>query len=285
MTHATEPAIVLGVDGSEANRPAVDFAVDLALMTGQPLRMLAAYKEPGVSTSRDPDPEGLWTILARTELDRVRETPRLRVSTDLRAGDATGVLLDAAKDQAALVLGKRGLGTFARLLLGSTSTACAGRATAPVYVVPTSWSVEEHRQKHVLVGVDIAADEDATLAHAFAEAQRRGVALKVVYVIDIEPLLVWDPSAGGLTYRYWENRDQDRLVAVLAPWREEFPEVVVSVHTPRGNAAGVLIERATSAQLLVIGRHRTGPFGFGLGSQARTVLHYSETPVLVVPAI
>ena len=48
---------------------------------------------------------------------------------------ATKVLLDAGRGARMLVLGSRGHGGFAGLLLGSVSSACAQHATCPVVVV------------------------------------------------------------------------------------------------------------------------------------------------------
>jgi nucleotide-binding universal stress UspA family protein len=53
----------------------------------------------------------------------------------VQEGHPTKVLLDAARGARMLVLGSRGHGGFAGLLLGSVSSACAERATCPVVVV------------------------------------------------------------------------------------------------------------------------------------------------------
>lgn len=52
-----------------------------------------------------------------------------------RQGQPTKVLLDLSRDAALLVVGSRGHGGFAGLLLGSVSAACAERARCPVLVM------------------------------------------------------------------------------------------------------------------------------------------------------
>lgn len=285
MGETTHPEIVVGIDGSEANQAAVNYAIDLAHETGHSVRLVTAYVESvSPRAGRKQDTDTSWTVLADLERKSLVRYPDLRITTDLRPGDASDVLLAAAKGAETLVVGKRGLGTFGRLLLGSTSAASAGRTPVPVYVVPPAWVQEDHRSEPVLVGVDIGADEEETLATAFAEARRRAVDLHAVYAVDLEPMLRWDPTIGGLTYQNWQVEEGEWLDERLTPWRDRFPDVPVTARTVRGEPATALLASEGDVQLVVVGRHRTGPFGFGLGSRARAVLHYAETPVLVVPA-
>jgi nucleotide-binding universal stress UspA family protein len=69
-------------------------------------------------------------------------------------GSPVEVILAAAADARLVVMGKRGLGVFARVIVGSTSIAVAGRAKAPVVIVPEDWTREDHRDGPVVLGID-----------------------------------------------------------------------------------------------------------------------------------
>ncbi|XHM64936.1 universal stress protein [Streptomyces nigra] len=77
---------------------------------------------------------------ARDELTTaVEETlgprPPVEVRTEVRYGAPAGVLVDASRDATLLVVGSRGRGGFAGLLLGSVAQHCAQHAACPVVVV------------------------------------------------------------------------------------------------------------------------------------------------------
>jgi len=278
------PAVVVGVDGSESNKAAVGYAVLEAANTNRSLVLVGVLDDPGFRAQVSPYPESEheWDVLTRITVAAVRDHPRLRVRRVVDFGNTVNVLVDHAKLAQMVVLGKRGLGTFGRVMLGSTSTSVAGHAQAPVVIVPTDWRRDAHQDQPVVVGVELGDPKNTALRFAFEEAERRGVDLEVVHVIDVEPMLVWEPVLNAPTYRHLESRDQTHLEDAVDPLRTQFPSVPVTLYDVRGNAASVLLERSQDAQLLVIGRHYSGVFG--LGCTSRAVLHYAEVPVAVIPS-
>jgi nucleotide-binding universal stress UspA family protein len=141
MAAADRPFVVVGVDGSAASRDALRWAADYAALVGAELRPVAAWQWPVSMVVDLPTPEDFNPIAEtqRNLADLVREVlgpePAVDVTTDVTSGSPARVLLDHADGAALLVVGSRGHGGFAGLLLGSTSEPCARHAPCPVVVV------------------------------------------------------------------------------------------------------------------------------------------------------
>ena len=136
--------IVVGVDGSEPSIRALRWAARQAEWSDAMLEVLTVWTFP-----EHPAPLGIaihvpWPdeliAEATTRLDElVRSTlpgfdPQ-RVDSHVIRGSAVPVLLDAARAAELLVVGSRGRGTMADLLLGSVSERCVRHATCPVVVI------------------------------------------------------------------------------------------------------------------------------------------------------
>ncbi|AZM73590.1 universal stress protein [Streptomyces sp. KPB2] len=137
--------IVVGVDGSDASKQAVRWAVRQAELTHGAVEAVTAWEFPqfhgalGWLPPSSSD-EGALKARARQELTRAVEEavgPRsaAEVRAEARYGTPAGVLLHAARGAALLVVGSRGLGGFTGLLLGSVAQHCVQHAPCPVLVV------------------------------------------------------------------------------------------------------------------------------------------------------
>ncbi|MEU4116786.1 universal stress protein [Kitasatospora sp. NPDC028055] len=135
------PRLVVGVDGSPPSHAALRWAVRQAGLTGAVVDAVGAWEPPShigwsapvVDTTFDHE---LAERKFSEELDAVlgAECP-VTVRRTMVLGDASDVLLDAAKGAELLVVGSRGRGSFTRALLGSVSAHCAQHATCPVVIV------------------------------------------------------------------------------------------------------------------------------------------------------
>ncbi|GAB3971579.1 universal stress protein [Actinoallomurus acanthiterrae] len=132
--------IVVGVDGSEPSKDALRWAARQAQLTGAELRVVRAWRQPvsyGFPADyADADFEGD----AREDLDQILEDvlggePRISVTAHVVEGHPAQVLIETADGADLLVVGSRGHGAFAGMLLGSVSAHCAHHATCPVLVV------------------------------------------------------------------------------------------------------------------------------------------------------
>jgi nucleotide-binding universal stress UspA family protein len=137
--------IVVGVDGSDSSKRALRWAVRQAELTEGVVAAVTAWDFPqfhgalGWLPPSSSD-EAALADRARGELlaaveETVGSRPRVEVRTEVRYGAPAGVLLDAARDASLLVVGSRGRGGFAGLLLGSVAQHCTQHAACPVVVV------------------------------------------------------------------------------------------------------------------------------------------------------
>jgi len=280
-------AVVIGLDGSERNQAAVAWATDQALGAGRTLTLLHVLGDYGVpiphhSLPSDDDQER--NILARARDDLQARHPDLSVRDEMAAGATVSCLLDRSVDQAMLVVGRRGLSAIARTMIGSTSIAAAGRSRVPVVVVPDVWRQEDHCDESVVVGIDPDEVHEKPLRFAFIHAQRRGVGVHLVYAIDPEPELARVRALEPDFYARASALAAQRVEDALLPFRRAFPDVPVQHSELRGHPGSTLLDAATHAQMIVLGRNHSSRLGFPLGSLTRGVLHHSTVPVAVVPS-
>lgn len=132
------PRVVVGVDGSPSSDRAVDWAGEYARRTGALVELVTAwsypmsYGMPMVTSAYDPEDDARATV--EKAVARLHLPPEL-VRTQVVNGPAPVVLIAHAADADLLVVGSRGHGGFAGLLLGSVSAHCVHHATCPVVVV------------------------------------------------------------------------------------------------------------------------------------------------------
>ena len=138
----------------------------------------------------------------------------------------------------------------------------------------------------VIVGVDGSAHGREALRFALAEAALRGARLGIVHSWSIPPLTA---TGIGMIPAFGLLRDElaeaaaETLEAELERVAEGAPRVELERHVVQGDAAGALVERATGADLLVVGSRGHGAVASTvLGSVSRACLHHAPCPVAVV---
>ncbi|HEY8452355.1 MAG: universal stress protein [Micromonosporaceae bacterium] len=280
--------IVVGVDGSDAGRAAIDLAVTEARLHRRPLRLVHAFVWPILGVYTGPSPEGppdgglaadAERLLAES-LDHARRAgPDLTVTGEIVTGAAAPVLLDEADRAWLLVLGSRGLGGFVGLLVGSVTVQVASHVRRPLLVARG----RRRDDGPVVVGVDGPASA-AAVEFAFAEAEARGAELVAVHAWygdlpeEVEEKLPLIYDAADVT---------EALRARLSEWvaeaRGRHPGVRAREEVRNGRPAKTLVEASREAQLVVVGARGRGGFaGLLLGSVSQALLHHAECPVAVV---
>lgn len=132
--------IVVGVDGSEASVEALRQAQRLAVPLGAEVDAVACWEYPNIYDTYVAVGIGGFKERAEELLQEAMTTAFAgerpeNVHTHVVEGLARSVLIDASKEADLLVVGRRGHGGFAGLLLGSVSSACVSHAHCPVLVV------------------------------------------------------------------------------------------------------------------------------------------------------
>lgn len=132
--------VVVGVDGSDPSRLALRWAADYAHLIGADLDIVISWSYPvnyGMGAlPQDWNPEAdAKELLDKTVHAVLGDDLPATVRQFVREGNAAHVLLDETKDAQLLVVGSRGHGGFAGLLLGSVSANCTEHAQCPVLVM------------------------------------------------------------------------------------------------------------------------------------------------------
>ena len=132
--------IVLAVDHSEQAKGAIAAAIDLATKSAGTIHVVHIH-DKGLVARETVDIETLTEArMFLTAVLDVLKRAGVEAEGDLRAAESAGVareIVDAAKgfEADAIVLGSRGLGDFAGLLLGSVAHKVIQQARCPVVVV------------------------------------------------------------------------------------------------------------------------------------------------------
>jgi nucleotide-binding universal stress UspA family protein len=135
--------IVVGIDGSESAREALRWAVAEARQRNATVEAVYAWHQPfatGYAELGELDNLDHFQNEAQQALDAavdaVDPSGIEPIERRLLPGGAASTLVDEAKGASLLVVGSRGRGGFAGLLLGSVSQQVAHHAPCPVVIIP-----------------------------------------------------------------------------------------------------------------------------------------------------
>ena len=138
--------IVIGVDGSECSRAALAFAAEEAALRSSVLRVVSAWEVPpavyagGLAPVLDQGTldglrENAQSVVDEAVAEAVRLQPSVHCEGATLEGQAAEVLLREAEGATLIVVGNRGRGGFASLMLGSVSQQIVHHAPCPVLII------------------------------------------------------------------------------------------------------------------------------------------------------
>ena len=138
--------IIVGVDGSDSSRAALQWAYDEAAHHGASLTVISTWHPPALPMtppygSIPPEDYGgqprreALDLLDRFTSALVPRTPAVDVRTSVEEGNPAAVLIERSGEADLLVVGSRGHGGFKGMLLGSVSQHLVAHSACPVVVV------------------------------------------------------------------------------------------------------------------------------------------------------
>lgn len=276
--------IVVGVDESEGAAAALRWAVAEAGLRACRVTAVMCWgfidqhHAPGRPTEFDPSYD---EAAARQALDdiitAVVPDPGLPIDRRVVNDLATRGLLSSAADADLLVVGARGVGGFAALLLGSVSQHCLHHATIPVAVIRAS-DPHEDRPARFVVGVDGSEPAERALRWAVAEAHLHHATVEVVHGWSLPAIAMpYFPDLACLERA--AGAVLDRAVESVA---DLDPPIVRRLEY--GGAGAVLLDAAEGADLVVVGSRGLGGFKeLLLGSVSHQLATHAPCPVVVIP--
>jgi len=139
--------IVVGIDGSAESDAALAFAYQEARLRSRPLRVVCVWSASGVAYVGETfaptadffvEAEHHAEEVLRAALERLAPDPAVDIEAVSVEGQPAHELVEQARDAELLVVGSRGRGATASLLLGSVSQSLAHHTRCPLVIVPHS---------------------------------------------------------------------------------------------------------------------------------------------------
>ncbi|MDJ0344728.1 universal stress protein [Streptomyces sp. H10-C2] len=294
--------VTVGLDGSPESMTAAHWAAREALRRGMPLRVVHVWERH--PTAQAPiaaaETQQHWAerIPRDATADLRRGHPGLEITADQLTGRPAAVLPVVAEEAELLVLGSRGLSGIAGFFVGSVAQATVAHAERPVVLVrPGEAAEDEHLPdanglasnatpyRDVVLGLDPTRPCEGLVEFAFVAAAQRGATLRVIH--GWKPPSVYGYCPGvldpGLDAEF-AAQEEGALTEALRPWRDKFPGVEVTAQAVIGRSAEHLVEAASGASLVVVGRRTNhSAIGTHIGPITHAVLHHCDAPVAVVP--
>ncbi|MEU4689897.1 universal stress protein [Actinoplanes sp. NPDC023714] len=278
------PTIVVATDGAPSGESTVRWAAREAESRGIRLRVVHVL-EWDMNNARY-DYYGQHFEAARRLAETVTATaadvartaaPGAEITMATLIGHPTARLLEAARGAELLVVGSRGHGGFADMLLGSVSQRIATHAPCPVVVVRG----RPDPGGPIAVGVDDSEASAHVLDTAFGMAAGHGSDLVVIHAyLPAVPLYYQDVPANTINTPGQDDAERDRVEEQLAPWRAKYPQVRVETLLSHDSAASVLTGVSHGTRMIVVGTRGHGVVaGTLLGSTGLQLLHHADCPV------
>lgn len=265
---------IIGVDGSEHSRAALDWGLKRAAQSGASVELLHVADDSFLSESvafLSEAQEASEKMLAAEREYAVKSGFTGTITGTAVVGHPVGEVEEASKRADLLVLGAHSGNKFAGSFFGTRAVKIAAVAHCPVAVVPAEQP--EDARRAVVVGIDGSDSAKSAIAFAAEEASFRAVPLIAVYA--------WmPPLTPGLEYLWSEELVESQRLAAeeaiaigIAGLAERYPDLEVERRITQAPPVAALLQAAEDADTIVLGsRGRGGIQRLLLGSVSHGVL-------------
>jgi nucleotide-binding universal stress UspA family protein len=277
VTERTD-GVVVGYDGSPGSDSALHWAACEAHDRGARLTICYAWAPEYLALNIEPQLYEFEQRRGEEILDRgVRYAEPFAgpggVGTLLTSGSPARMLCERSAAADMVVVGSRGHGRLAGLLLGSVPWQLAQHGRGRIVIVRGQSQPAGRAPGPVVAGVDVSAPSQAALEFAAEEAALRQVPLIAVCALADAP----PHSQGGA------RPMEEEFTDLLTRWEKEHSGISVVRQVTNRSPRTALLDAAADAQLLVLGsRGRGGIPGMTVGSVTGAILHHATCPVGIV---
>ncbi len=271
-SNTPQPAVVVGIDGSQAAIHAAEWAVDEAISREVPLRLVEVIPEqaepaPFASVGNVRMELEYGETALRIASGAVEATGKpVKVETAILQGDPAAALIAESRDAAMICIGSVGIGRFARAFLGSTAAELAEAAHCPVAIIRSQKIQPKPDSPLIVVSIDDSPDNEDVVEQAMKEAQLRHA-----------PVL-----ALGVSQKDTGDMPSDELDRRVQGWGRRHPGVKIHAGATRTEIAEFLAVMDRTIQLAVIGSADADQVAHLLGPHRHPILGHAECSVLVV---
>lgn len=277
---------IIGVDGSEQSRVALDWGLIRAAQTGAHVELMHIADDSFLSESvaflSEAQEASEQMLAAEIEYAKAAGYTGNITGTAI-VGHPVAEIEAASKDADLVILGAHAGSKLAGSFFGTRAVKIAAVAHCPVAVIPDT--VPGQPKPGVVVGVDGSESAKKAIAYAAEEASSRGVPLIAVYA--------WmPPLTPGLEYLWSEelvesqrSAAEEALAIGTAGLATRYPELVIERRIVQAPPVAALIQTAENADVIVVGsRGRGGLSRLLLGSVSHGVLQSLPRTTIVTRA-
>jgi nucleotide-binding universal stress UspA family protein len=271
-SNSLKPAVVVGIDGSQAAIHAAEWAVDEAVSREVPLRLVQIVPEQvepapfaSVGNVRMEVEYGEAALRIATAAVEAAGKP-VKVETAILQGDPAATLIAESRNAEMICIGSVGIGRFARALLGSTATEVADAAHCPVAIIRTQHGQPKPDSALIVVAINDSPHNDDVVEQAMAEAKLRHA-----------PVL-----ALGVLRKDSGDMPSDELDQRVECWGRRHPGVKIYAGATRADIADFLAVMDRTIQLAVIGSTDADQVARLIGPHRHPILGHAECSVLII---